>query len=360
MDDRTKIVDQPLSLRIGRTGMVVSSRKPVYDRGGDAQDLASRITRPASVEESNLFSSWNARAVGLSMSAEEAIQVAADEGFDGVDLMVRDLLEAGSNPRELRRRMDDLGLRGGAWPLPVAWRGDAERFREDLRSLPAMADAAATLGLTRTGTWVLPECLSPPADGTGLEADELRYTLDIHLDRLGAIASTLDAYGCGLGLEIMGSPTARSGLRMPFIQRYAELETLLGALRHEHGNVGVLADAFHLFAAGEPFAAACVWGAPSVIWVHVADAVHDCRERLEDRQRALPGLTGIGEAVALLRLLRNAGYDGPVTAEPLGLTESVRAEPVSRIARRTFQALRGVWPTGGAENPHPRGPVNSD
>ena len=53
-------------------------------------------------------------------------------GFDGVDLMVRDLLDAGDDPRAIRARMDDLGLRGGAFPLPVHWRGVAEEFAGDL------------------------------------------------------------------------------------------------------------------------------------------------------------------------------------------------------------------------------------
>ena len=38
--------------------------------------------------------------------------------------------------------MDDLGLRGGAWPLPVDWRGDARRFARDLDRLPVLAEAA--------------------------------------------------------------------------------------------------------------------------------------------------------------------------------------------------------------------------
>ncbi len=291
------------------------------------------------------------------MSSEEAIRIAAEAGFVGVDLMMRDLVEAGSDPRELRRRMDDLGLKGGAWPLPVSWRGDAERFREDMKSLPALAEAAATLGLMSTGTWVLPECLSSPADAKGTVSDELQYTRDLHLDRLGSIAGTLGVHGCRLGLEIMGPATARSGLRVPFVRRYAELEVFLGGLRQVHGNVGVLADAFHLFAAGEPFTASSAWGRASIFWVHVADALHSDRERLEDRQRTLPGETGIGEASALLNHLRDGGYDGPVTAEPLGLPEAIRAEPASRIARRTLDALRNVWPTRRAESPHPLEPV---
>lgn len=104
-----------------------------------------------------MYASWNARAVGLSLSANESIKVAARAGFTGVDLLVRDLAESNEDPLELRSRMDDLGLRGGAWPLPVDWRGNTVRFREDIRQLPRYARTAAILGLSRTGTWVLPE-----------------------------------------------------------------------------------------------------------------------------------------------------------------------------------------------------------
>ena len=87
-----------------------------------------------------MFSSFNARAVGLaSLSAEEAVDLAASAGFGGVDLMVRDLLRAGTDPAGIRSRMDAHGLRGGAFPMPVAWRGDEAEFRRDLADLPGLA-----------------------------------------------------------------------------------------------------------------------------------------------------------------------------------------------------------------------------
>ena len=69
-----------------------------------------------------MYSSWYPRGVGLSLPAQEAVEIAAETGFAGVDLQVLDLAQSGINPTALRLRMDDLGLRGGAWPLPVFWR----------------------------------------------------------------------------------------------------------------------------------------------------------------------------------------------------------------------------------------------
>src|SRR5438105_2961680 len=132
-----------------------------------------------------MYPSWNARAVGLDLQPHDAILVAAEAGFAGVDLLVRDLVDLGADVGDLRRRMDDLGLRGGAWPLPVSWRGDAGRFREDLERLHHYADAALRLGLLRTGTWVLPECL--PASIEEID-DGIRLTSALHLERLGKIA----------------------------------------------------------------------------------------------------------------------------------------------------------------------------
>jgi len=290
-----------------------------------------------------MYASWNARAVGLSLSAGESIEVAARTGFAGVDLLVCDLTKSNADPMELRSRMDDLGLRGGAWPLPVDWRGNNARFREDLRRLPRYAHIAALLGLTRTGTWVLPE-IDPILVAAEAPGDSFARTVAFHLDRLGEIATILADHGSTLGLEIIGPDTARSGAQPPFVHRYAHLAQLKGQLRDRHSNVGVLVDAFHLFAAGEDPEAGLVWGDNCVVWVHVADAVSPERARLLDHRRALPGETGLANCRGLLELLALRGYDGPVTAEPLAACESLRGLDPLATAARTMASLQSVWP----------------
>ena len=290
-----------------------------------------------------MYASWNARAVGLSLSANESIKVAARAGFTGVDLLVRDLAESNEDPLELRSRMDDLGLRGGAWPLPVDWRGNTARFREDLRQLPRYARTAAILGLSRTGTWVLPE-IDPMLLTDEKLGDSVAGTVTLHVDRLGEIATILADHGSRLGLEIIGPVTSRSGSHSPFVHRYAHLADLMGEIRDRHPNVGVLVDAFHLFAAGEDPEAGFAWGDDRVVWVHVADPVSPDRARLLDRQRALPGETGLANCRGLLDQLARQGYDGPVTAEPLGACESLRGLDPLAAASRTMAALQSVWP----------------
>jgi sugar phosphate isomerase/epimerase len=290
-----------------------------------------------------MFASWNARAVGLEMSAWETIEIASAAGFDGVDLLVRDLILSGINADDLRRRMDDLGLRGGAWPLPMDWRGSDERFWKGLRELPRQARIATRLGLGRTGTWVMPGCAEGLAPGR-LSEDAFRRTLDLHRDRIARIAAILADEGIRLGLEIIGPVTARAAGVPPFVVRYADLAETFRDLRRDRPNIGMLVDSFHLFAAGEDLAASLIWGIDGVAWVHLADATNPDRSLLQDRQRALPGETGLAACGPLLERLIGLAYAGPVTAEPLSRCSSLVGAGPLEAARRTRAAIDSVWP----------------
>jgi sugar phosphate isomerase/epimerase len=290
-----------------------------------------------------MFASWNARAVGLEMPARETIETAARAGFLGVDLLVRDLVQSGRDPEELGRRMDDLGLRGGAWPLPVNWRGGEDQFLADLRELPRFARVASRLGLTRTGTWVLPECATVATDPRGAE-DAFRRTLEMHRHRLGRIAAILGDEGVRLGLEIIGPAGARGSSALPFVHRYADLAETFQALHRERANVGMLVDSFHLYAAGEHPSAGLLWGIDGVVWVHLADSANPDRSSLKDRQRALPGETGLAPCRSLLEELQERGYSGPVTAEPLTRCTSLGEVEPLEVARHTHAAIDSVWP----------------
>jgi sugar phosphate isomerase/epimerase len=154
----------------------------------------------------------------------------------------------------------------------------------------------------------------------------------------------LASHGISLGLEIMGPITARTGARTAFVQRYVDLPDRLGQLRQEHPNVGVLVDAFHLFAAGEGPEAALVWSVDAIVWVHVADSALPDPATLYDHERALPGATGLGDSQVLLEHLAQRGYEGPVSAEPLGVCASLAGLEPLAAAKRTRAAIHSVWP----------------
>ena len=289
-----------------------------------------------------MYPNLNSRALGLDLPAKETLERASEAGFEGVDLMVRDIVEDGGDLRELRARMDDLGLRGGAWPLPVAWRADGERFAHDLGRLPRLAEAAAVLGLTRTGTWVMPETPERPESETA-RADHLAAIGGLHLQRLGAIARVLAEHGCRLGLEVIGVASFRTGRGWPFVTRLAELDRWLGTLWDEAPNLGILLDGFHLFAAGETIEAGLMWGVDRVFGVHLADLPAEAtpdRGSIRDDDRGLPGENGAIDSQSLLQRLAEEGYDGPVTVEPLGGCRSLAGLTAESAICKAASALR--------------------
>jgi len=292
-----------------------------------------------------MYMSFNARAIGLDLSPGETIALAAGEGFGGVDLMVRDLVDGGADPAELRARMDDSGLRGGAFPLPVHWRGEAGEFSRDLERLPRYAEAAATLGLKRTGTWVMPE--TPGTAG----GDDHAVTWALHVERLGAVARVLGACHIRLGLEVIGVATSRPGRGRPFVHRMNDLGPLLGEIAAYAPGIGVVLDSFHLYAAGEPVEAGLAWGVERVVWVHVADLPTSAtgnREVIRDQVRGLPGSHGAVESRSLLAALAGAGYNGPVMAEPLAGCRTLEGFHPQRAVHKVTEALRSVWPGASA------------
>lgn len=305
-----------------------------------------------------MFSSFNARALGLTLSADETLRLASEHGFGGVDLMVRDLVDQGVDLKALKAKMDDLGLKPGAFPFPFDWRVNETQFTDGIAQLGKYAKAASTLGLSRTATWIMPETppgivptdwLPPNPSTRSVAFDGPWPTWDeLHAGRLDRIVHTLKDHGIRLGLEILGPETARPGLGKPFIHRYDTLE----AKRVEwqvsiQANIGVLLDTWHLYATGEPLAHALACGVENVVWVHVADLPEGDppdRSKMIDAVRGLPGEHGAIDSRAALIALKAMGYDGPVTAEPLSRCRSLMGLSPEEVARAAAASLRAIWP----------------
>ena len=294
-----------------------------------------------------MYSSFNARAVGLAtLPTFTTIDIAAAAGFDAVDLMIRDLVLSGADFDEVHSRLTDRGLRAGAFPLIMNWRGDVANFERDLAELPKFAAAAARLGCDRTGTWVLPETLTMPPPG----GDPATFRAEVaawHVDRIGRIGRVLADFGVQLGLEVIGVTSFRQGLGVPFVTRMGDLKSTLADLMNEL-NVGLLVDVWHLHAADEPIEVALSWGVERIVWAHLADlpAGHaGDLATLIDAERGLPGTQGTIDCRGFLRMLQQAGYEGPVTVEPLARCGSLVGQEPDEVARRVKRSLATCWPS---------------
>ena len=284
-----------------------------------------------------MFTSLNARALGLELTACATVELAAQAGFAGVDLLVRDLVERGEDPSQVAALMAEHQIKPGAWPLPMNWRNDRTRFETDLALLPRYARVAEQLGLRSTCTWVEPASFDPAE------------SIAKHQQRISAIAHILDDHGVRLGLEVIGVGSFREAKGEPLFHRMgaANFAELYAALAEKVPSIGITVDAFHLYAAAEEHGVWETFGVQRVVWVHLADLPADAsgaRDEIHDAERGLPGEHGAVDCRGLLERLAELGYTGPVSAEPMPGCRSLADLSVEGIAGRTVQALAQIWP----------------
>lgn len=283
-----------------------------------------------------MFTSLNPGTIGLSVTLEEALNLARASNFAGLDLSFRELAERGPqfSVQEVKDRFHEAGVRPGGWGLPVDFRGAEETYRVGLAQLPQHAALAQALDAPWCSTWILPF-----SDALAYEAN-----MEFHVQRLRPIAQILADHGCRFGLEFVGPATMRKGHQHEFIY------TIAGALelgqRIGTGNTGLLLDCWHWYTSHGTVEDLQRLTADQVVYVHVNDAPASLPidEQL-DHQRLLPGASGVIDIASFLQALERMGYDGPVVAEPFN-AELKTLPPAERV-QATRDSLTRIWAMAG-------------
>ncbi|MFO7167250.1 MAG: sugar phosphate isomerase/epimerase family protein [Chloroflexota bacterium] len=280
-----------------------------------------------------MFRNMSPGAIGIRADLPTSIKLAAETGWEGIDLPAGEALELArrTSPEEVARLFSEAGLRPGGWGLPVDWRKPYDQ--EALDTLGEQAALAQRLGCTRVTTWLLPF------------SDELpfRENFDFHVRQLGPIARVLAEHGCRLGLEFIGPRTMREGKRYGFIYTLEGMLCLAAAIGP---NVGLLLDCWHWYTSLGTPADIRAARAEDIVYVHVNDAPEGVPvEQQLDQVRRLPASTGVIDAAGFLGALREIGYDGPVTPEPF--EKRLAEQPAERSAREASESMRNLWRAAG-------------
>lgn len=235
-----------------------------------------------------------------------AIEAAKIGGFEGVEFNPGEVadLTAEHGLDYVEAMFADANVKPAGFGLPTDWRTDEGAWRDGLKKLPRLAQAAQSIGGTRTMTWIMPCSNDRPYE----------ENLQFHIDRFGPIADILADYDCSLGLEFIGPKTLRESQKYPFIHT---MDSMLDMGREIGPNVGLLLDCWHWHTSRGTLQDLLRLKAKDVVYVHVNDApIGVAMDDYVDSVRGLPGETGVIDIGGFLGALQTIGYDGPITPEP--------------------------------------------
>lgn len=256
----------------------------------------------------------------LGGSTQEKIAAAVAAGFDQVELWRQDLEAFGGDARLLRRVLADEGIKLTDFQVLLDFDGAPPAIRADKRSEALrMLDSAAALGAT---TLLSPA--STHADCVAGQIDE-----DIHW-----LASEAAERHLRIAYEGMAWSTVNNNLPAAWacVQR-------VGA-----PNLGVVVDAFHIFARGRD--ASDLDGIPvdRIFLVQLSDLTEavDASNVIDvaRHRRLLPGQGGF-PIDSILSKLKLAGYTGPIGLEVFN--DVMKSRDPGQVTQEAMRALKSVW-----------------
>ncbi len=281
-------------------------------------------------------------AIGVKdLNLQESVAFAGRHGFDNVMINIREAHDI-ANQHGTDYIVDlfgEYGVKPGGWGLPVSWSDDEQRAR-GLAELPAYMETANAIGCNRATSGI----------GPGFDDGTYEERFDRAAQQLGEVAKVLEAGGCRLGLEFIGTPSyRRERWKHEFIHDLAGTMELLKVVGSP--ALGTLFDVWHHWVSGGTLEQIDGLTADDVVLVHVNDAPTGLSiDEQIDTQRTLPMETGVIPEAEMLQRLAGIGFDGPVMPEPFSASlEELAASDPDAAGTKTKASMDALWRAAGFE-----------
>jgi sugar phosphate isomerase/epimerase len=294
-----------------------------------------------------MFKNLDPSALGVAGHQSEIIELTLTHGFTGLDV---NMVEFATRVRlkgmsYAKRLLTSAKIRIGTFALPIEWDTDDETFQRELKTLQEYAACAAELGCTRATTVVAPA------------GDRRPYheNFEFHRHRFHDICSVLNYAGVRLAVGFQAAEYQRRNQAFQFIHDLDALTLLLNMVAAP--NLGLLLDIWDVVACGGSIETVQKLQASQIVAVQVADMPADVAlVDLDDKCRLLPGGENSRIDVAgFLAVLKNMGYDGPVTLKPSRTVfQSRRREVIMKQATESFDK---IWRAAGLQATGQAAPV---
>jgi len=286
-----------------------------------------------------MYKNLNAAVLGVSGRQSELIELALTYGFRGMDVNMTELLKRAESrgtdwaARFIRSANNSSNFDAGGFDLPICWQKSADVFNTDMEKMDAMLELCSIMGITRCQTAV---CATN---------DEMPYHeyFEAARERLGQIGERLATKNIKMGLELQSAPSQREVGQHQFIYQAEAILTLIEMVGAD--NVGLALDTWFWRVGEGGLDQLSELDGKRFISVRLADLPASADpSTVEIDQRALPGESGSIDFPALMRMLSEKEFDGPVTvyAKP-GAIEGTR----DKIVQKAGAIIDDMWREGG-------------
>ncbi|HKD37226.1 MAG TPA: sugar phosphate isomerase/epimerase [Pirellulales bacterium] len=289
-----------------------------------------------------MFKNLSTEGIGVSGRQSEIIELALSFGFKGIDLDLVDFQGqvATHGLPHARRLLDSARLKIGTFRLPLVWDETDETYQEGVRKLPDLIKLASDLGAKRAITTLAPANDTRP----------YHENFEFHRRRLAEIGGLLAPSGMSLGVEFVASAAARKNQAFQFIHTFDAVVMLVNMVRA--ANVGAVVDPWQIHAAAGQFDDIRKLAKERIVAVYLSDAPTEVEPAsLAETDRLLPGETGKIDSAAVLAMLAEIGFDGPVSprAHRDRLVGMRREQIVKLAGERVDQAWKAAGLTPGGK-----------
>lgn len=260
--------------------------------------------------------------IGYDLDVEAEIDIAAEAGYDGVELWMMRItrfVEKGGKLADLRKRLEDSGLTcDSAIGFPSWLVDDDARRAQGVKQITREMEMLAELGCPN---------IAAPAAGVNAPLGDLEEAGE----RYRTILEIGEKTGVRPLLEIWGSSPALSK-----VSTAAAVAVAAG-----HNDAALLLDAFHMYKGGNRFECLRLLNGRQMPIFHLNDYPADPpRERIGDGDRVYPG-DGICPLAQILAMLRETGFTGGLSLELFNRSYWAAHDPLT-VAKTGLEKMKNL------------------
>jgi sugar phosphate isomerase/epimerase len=280
-----------------------------------------------------MYKNLSPSSIGVFARQSELVEIALTHRFKGFEIEIGEVLRRAesTNVAQACRYLCSAQVRIGGFELPVRWSGSDSDFQTDLSKIGLLLEVCTTLGADRCFSSIRPTCDQRP----------FHENFQFHTERLQKVADALAPAGVKLALSFLAAPAERADGGFEFIHQVEPLLLLINGIQRD--NVGLLFDAWNWWVGGGDLDKLRTLRGDQILSVRLADIPAGADlSTIAAEQRLMPGEGGMIDSPALLTVLDELGYDGPVALAPdPALFKGQKREAIVSKSSATLDALLG-------------------